>query len=359
MLFREYRSQVTPRFRLFAFGNLLGSSRSDNATAVYARIRAKVNNPVRALDHIEVVFNHHDAVAETTQAIQAFEQSADIFKMEARRRFIEQVKRLARPRAAQFRSNLHTLRFATTQSCGGLPKRKIAKTHFAKELERFCNFRNVLEKFSRIADAHVENFGDVLAFKINFTSRFVKALAVAHIASDLHTRQNVHVDDLHARAFASITAATLHIKAEAALRVATHLAFFHTGKEVANVIPNFRVSSRVASRSASNRRLVNFDDLVDVFETFQVVKLADRFFGIVEHAGKFTAQNLVHKRTLARARNARDYCKRTAKRDFNINVPEIVFASTANLELWRILVNSHALRWNFNRLATAQIGTRK
>ena len=169
----------------------------------------------------------------------------------------------------------------------------------------------------------------------------------------------MHVDDLHARAFASIATTALHVKAEAALRVATHLTFFHTGKEVANVIPNFRVSGRVATRGASNRRLVNFDDLVDVFETFQMVKLADRFFGIVEHASEFTAQNLVHKRTLARARNARDYCKRTAKRDFNIYVLEIVFASTANLELWRILVNSHALRWNFNRLATAQIGTRK
>ena len=90
-----------------------------------------------------------------------------------------------------------------------------------------------------------------------------------------------------------------------------------------------------------------------------MVKLSDRFFGIVKYASKFTAENLVNKRTLARARNARDYSKRTTERNFNINVLEVVLAGSANLELRRILINPHALRRDFNRLATAQVGPRE
>ena len=115
MLFRKHRRKVLTRLGLLAFGNLLRRSRRNDFTAVDTRIRAQVDNPVGTLDHIQIVFDNHDAIAEATQAIQAIHELADIFKMQARRRFVKQIERLACSWAAQFRRNLDTLRFTAAK----------------------------------------------------------------------------------------------------------------------------------------------------------------------------------------------------------------------------------------------------
>ncbi len=359
MLFRKHRRKVAARFRLLAFRNLFRRSRRNHATAVNTRIRAQVNNPVGALDYVQVVFDNHDAVAEATQTIQAIHELADIFEMQARRRFVEQVKRLAGTRAAQFRSNFNALRFTAAERCRRLAQSEVAEAHLHEQIQRFCNLRNILEEFRCIGNAHVQNFGDVLALEIHFAGCIVKALAAANFASHLNARQNVHVHDFHASAFAGIAASALHVKTESALAVTANLAFFHAGEKVADIVPNFRVRCRVASRRAANGRLVDFNHLVDVFEAFQMVELAYRFFGIVEHAGQFAAQNLINQRTLAGARHARHHRERTVQRNFHIDVLEIILGGTANLEFRRILVNLLALFGNLDCLTAAQVRTRQ
>ena len=359
MLFRKHRRKVLTRFRLLAFCNLFRCTSRNNFTAVDTRIRAQIDNPVGALDHIQVVFDNHDAIAEATQAIQAVHKLADIFKVQARRRFVKQVKRLTCTRAAQFRGNLDTLRLSPAQRCRRLSQSQVTEPHFHQQVQRLRNLRDILEKFCRIGDAQVENFRNVLALIIDFARSIIKALAAAHIASHLHTRQNMHVHDFHTRAFAGIAAAALHVETETALAVTANLTFFHAGEKIAHIIPNFGVCRWIASRRAANRCLVDFNHLVDVFETFQMIKLADRFFRIIEYAGQFAAQNLVNQRTLAGARNTRHYGQRTIQRDFDIDILEVIFGGTANFQFRCILINLLARRRNFNRLATTQISARQ
>ena len=359
MFFCKHRREVLARFGFFAFRNLFRRTCSNHSPAVNTRIRTQVDNPVGALDHIQVVFDNHDAVAEATQAIQAVHKLADIFKVQARRRFVKQVKRLTCTRAAQFRSNFNALRLSPAKCCRRLTQSEVTEAHFHEQVQRFCNLRNILEEFRRIGNAHIENFGDVLALIIDFASGIVKALTAAHIACHLHARENMHVHDFHACAFAGIAATALHVKAETALTVTANLAFFHAGEKVADIVPNLGVRCRVASRRAANRCLVDFNHLVDILEAFQVIELADRFFGIVEHAGQFAAQNLVNERTLAGTRNARHHGQRTIKRNFDIDILEVVFGGTANLEFRCILVNLLALFGNLNGLATAQVRARQ
>ena len=90
-----------------------------------------------------------------------------------------------------------------------------------------------------------------------------------------------------------------------------------------------------------------------------MVKLAHRFLGIVEHAGQFAAQNLVDKRALAGARNARHHSQGTIERYFHIDILEVIFGGSANLEFGRILVNLLSLLGNLNGLATAQVRARQ
>ena len=67
----------------------------DEEAASIASIRSEVEDPVRGLDDVEVVFNHDDGVSCVNESIDDNEQFADVFKMEACRGFIEDVKCVA------------------------------------------------------------------------------------------------------------------------------------------------------------------------------------------------------------------------------------------------------------------------
>ena len=169
----------------------------------------------------------------------------------------------------------------------------------------------------------------------------------------------MHVHHFHARPFASIAAATLYVKTKATLGVATNLAFGQATEQIANIVPNLGVGGRIATGRATDRRLVDFNHLVDVLEPFQMVELAHRLFGVVEHSGKFTTQNLVHESALSGAGNAGNYGKGTVQRDFHVDVLQVVFGRTTDFQLGGILVNLLAVCRNLDGLATAQVGARK
>jgi hypothetical protein len=58
----SFRPRKLPqRFRREAFARahqLLGGAGGDHAPAIFAAIRAQIENPVRALDHIEIMLDH-------------------------------------------------------------------------------------------------------------------------------------------------------------------------------------------------------------------------------------------------------------------------------------------------------------
>ena len=279
--------------------------------------------------------------------------------MQPRSGFVQQVKGLARARATQFRGNLDALGLAAAEGGRRLAKRQVTQSNFLEQVQGFCNFWQVLEKFRRIGNAHFQNFGNILALEIDFAGGIVKALAVAHIAGHLDAGQNVHIYHFYARPFASVTATALHVKAETALGVATDLAFGQATEQVADIVPNFRVGRRIAPGRATDRRLVDFDYLVDILETFQMVELTYRLFGVVEHAGKFPTEDLVDKRALAGAGNAGNYGKGTVQRDFHVDVLQVVFGRATDFQLVGILVYLLAVCRNLDGLATAQVGARK
>ena len=83
---------MTPR-------HLFRRSLGHDAPAVLAALRPQIHNPVSIADHVHIVLDDDDAVAQVRQPVQHFQQLADIVKMQSRSRLIEQVKRLARSAA--------------------------------------------------------------------------------------------------------------------------------------------------------------------------------------------------------------------------------------------------------------------
>jgi len=83
----------------------------DSATHV-AAIRPHVDDPIRTLDHIQIVLDHQDRIPHVRQPIQHIQQIMNVRKVQPSGRLIQNVKRMPGGRLAQFRSQLHPLRLA-------------------------------------------------------------------------------------------------------------------------------------------------------------------------------------------------------------------------------------------------------
>ena len=77
-------------------GDRLGRPFGDDPAAARSPFGAEVDHPVGGLDDVEVVLDHDHRVAQRGEAVQHLEELADVVEVEAGRRLVEDVKRLAR-----------------------------------------------------------------------------------------------------------------------------------------------------------------------------------------------------------------------------------------------------------------------
>src|SRR5262245_3139620 len=54
--------------------DLLGRALCDHATAGFAPLRAEIDDPIRTLDHVEIVLDDHDRIALIDEAIEDVEK---------------------------------------------------------------------------------------------------------------------------------------------------------------------------------------------------------------------------------------------------------------------------------------------
>ncbi len=78
--------------------HVLGRPDGDELAARLAALRPEVDHPVGLLDHVEVVLDHDHRVAAVDETLQRLEQLLDVREVEAGRRLVEDVERLARSR---------------------------------------------------------------------------------------------------------------------------------------------------------------------------------------------------------------------------------------------------------------------
>ena len=93
----------------------------------------------------------------------------------------------------------------------------------------------------------------------------------------------MHLDFNEAIAGARLAAAAFDIKAEPARLITARLRLWQTGKPVADIGESARISRRVRTRRAANRRLVDLDHLVAIFEAGNRLVLAGDDPRTVEH----------------------------------------------------------------------------
>lgn len=88
----EVISQGLSRVGPSAFGDRLRGAGDDQASALMPALWAKVENPIRAFDHIQVMFDHQNRMASVDEAVETIEQALDIGEVQASRRLIQDIQ---------------------------------------------------------------------------------------------------------------------------------------------------------------------------------------------------------------------------------------------------------------------------
>ena len=304
-------------------GHFLGRAPGDDRTAPVTAFRTHINDIVGGLDDIQVMLDDHDRIAAFHQGVEDAGQLGHIIEVEARGGFVQDVDGTACTAPGQLGRQLDPLCFAAGQFGGGLPQLDIAQAHVIEGPDLTADGGQVLKEIHCLLHGHVEDIVNVLIFIAHFQGLPVVALAVAHLAGNVHIRQEVHFDPVDTVAPAGFAAAALDIKGKAPFGITPGFGIRGGGKEVADHVENARIGGRVGPGRPPDGGLVNVDDLVQLVHAFNAVVRAGNGQGPVQVPAEPLVEDLVDQGALAGTGYA-GHSSHDAQREADINVFQVV-----------------------------------
>ena len=249
-------------------------------------------------------------------------------------RLVQQIERAAGALLHQFAGELDPLGLAAGKRRRWLAELDVIEPHFVQRAELLGHGGDVLEMREGLLHVHLQHLGNRLVFETDLQRLAVEAVPFAHRASHPDVGQKIHLQLGRAVAFARLAAAAADVETEAARREALGLGLGKLRVEVADVVENLDIGGRVRAGRAADGRLVDGDDLVEVFEALDLVVFARIAQARVEIAVQGLDDDVVHQRAFAGAGNAGD-ADEDAQRDFDVDILEVVVPRAADDEVER------------------------
>ncbi len=262
----EHLAQRLPRMALGHLGHGLGRTLGHDPAAARAPFGPQVHDPVRRLDHVEIMLDHHHGIARGREALKHFQQLTDIVEVQPGGRLVEDIKGLARPLLDQLAGQLDPLRLAAGECRRGLAKLDVVEPDVVQRLEHRGDLGDVGEVLEGLLHVHVEHVADALALVTDVQSLAAEPLALADRAGDPDVGEEIHFQPVRAVALAGLAPASRDVKAEPARRVAARFRLRHPGEQVANLVKQLDIGRRVGARSPADRRLVDINHLVEMLQ---------------------------------------------------------------------------------------------
>ena len=205
---------------------------------------------------------------ERNQSLQDVEQLVNVGEMQAGGGLVEDVDGPAGGTFRQFFGEFDALCFAAGKRRCRLAQLDVTEPHVEQCLQLLIYLRNVFEQRQRFLDGRVQQVGDRLSFVLHRQRLAVVARAATHVTQHVNIGKKVHLDALHAVAFARFATSTFDVEREAPRFVTTFARLGQHRVELAQRREQTRVSRGIRSRRASDGRLIDLDHLVDVFQSF-------------------------------------------------------------------------------------------
>ena len=265
----------------------------DDAATAFAAFGAEVEDVVGVADDVEVVLDDDDGVAEVGEAVEDFEELADVVEVEAGGGLVEEIEGAAGLALGELAGELHALGFAAGEGGGGLAEVDVAEAYVDEGLELDVDGGDVLEDGDGVFDGEVEEVGDAVAVELDGESLLIVTASVTYFAEDVDVGEEVHLDAALAFSLAGFAASALHVEGEAAGFVAALAGFGEHGEEVAHGGEDAGVGGGVRARGSADGGLVDLDDFVELVDADDAAVLAGFFAGAVEFFGEGAVEDVV------------------------------------------------------------------
>src|SRR5207248_8754181 len=124
----------------------------------------------------------------------------------------------------------------------------------------------------------------------------LEPLAVALVARYEDVGEKLHLDTDLALALGRFAPAARDVEREVARGESARPRVFRRGKQLADRIEGLEIRNGIAARRPADRRLVDQDDVGDVFRAFELSECADTAIPTALHALDRRVEDIVHER---------------------------------------------------------------
>ena len=207
----------------------------------------------------------------------------------------------------------------------------ISEAHVHHRLEFRGDLRDGLEELVGLLDGHFQHVVDVLALVADGEGVLLVAAAAALVAGHMDRREEVHLDDLDARALALLAASAGDVEGEAAGLETPHLGVLRILEQEADVVEHAGEGGRIRPRRAADGRLVDLDELVDVLHPLDSLVRQGFLLGAVELLLEDGHERFIHQGTLS-ATGKTGHADEAAQRETGIYPFEVIASGALQRE---------------------------
>ena len=175
--------------------------------AIGSALRAKVEDPVGAANHIQIVLDDEDGIAQIGEPVQDLHQFAYIVKVKTGGGLVEQVESASGLALGKLPRQFHALGFAAGERGGGLAEMHVAETDVVERGQFLAYQRDIFQNGQRVRDRQVENIGDGVALETNRQGFLIVTATVTYLTGDVDIGKKIHFNAPLAVALAGFAAA--------------------------------------------------------------------------------------------------------------------------------------------------------
>ena len=214
--------------------------------------------------------NQH-SIAIVHHPVQHVQKKLDVGEVQPGGWFIEQVERLSGTAFHQFACQFDSLGFSAGQGRRRLAKLHIIETDLVQCLQLVTNFGNILKYLHCLLYVHFQHIGDGMPFKFHLQRFAIETVFLTHRTTDPNVSQKVHFKARGTVSFARFTAAAFYVKAKPPRFVPAPLRLRQLGEQRTDLVKYFRIGSRIRAGCATDGRLVNGNQFVQLIQTVNLL----------------------------------------------------------------------------------------
>src|SRR6185312_5075074 len=287
------------------------------------------------LDHIQVMLDDQHGIPAIDEFVEDLHQVADVFEMQTGSGLIEDIEGLSGILLSQLRPQFHPLGFPAAERDSGLAKRDIHQPDVLQDLDLPVEVGHVLKEFYRVVYGHVQHVADGFSLIPDLERFPVIPAAIAFFAMHVDVRQEIHFYDTHSAALADIATSAFDIEGKAPRVIAADPGLGNGREKGADIGKKAAVGGRVAARRATDRRLIDLDYFVDMFQPLDRFVFHGRNPRVVRVLAQDRVKRLVDQRGFAAPADPGDN-DQLAERKADIDVFQVIAFSSLQFEVFAV-----------------------